>query len=297
MKKEYTTVLKCCQYIAVCSNESIYLVDSSQDLSTLAKLSLKNDNIETVFVKQLPLITDIESTLQNNREVVLLADKTQSLKLIHGSKGKTIESNYNVRSLLILAVHVTLNNNIVLGARSPGDIFPVSGRRIVIVMDIKGKHQTEWEYNKDGKRLFSVPRPSASVTNGNIFVRDVIFGNESGQVKVLSPIGEVLNTYTGHPDINQEQHPFLPKGMTRTQSDNVFVCDMDFFHLLNSDGVPLSYFSTTLLGIKWPHCIAYNTMDMCTMYIRCWVPLESNENAKLYVVEFSELKEEENYTE
>lgn len=108
--------------------------------------------------------------------------------------------------------------------------------------------------------------------------------DDSGRVITLSPTGDLLNIYTGHPDINQKQTPFTPRGMTRTPSDNVIVCDFKThaLHLLNNTGVSLSYFSTIRVDIKRPLCVTFDSKDKDTLYIGCATPKGSIEKAKLY---------------
>lgn len=288
VKREYTSDMECCHYIA-CSEQYFFIAENQS--RTLAKILLQTHFIKTIFKKMMTRITHIE-TLHPLSEDMLLADRTPILKLVNGSTGKIRESKYTAGSLLIIAVHVTLDSKVIVGARSPGNAFPIQGRRVVIVMDFDGNHLAEWEYNKHGERLFSIPRPSASVSNGNIFVRDHISSSDSGHVIILKPTGGVLNNYTGHPDINNDLNPFTPAGMTRTPSDNVIVCDCsnNALHLLNNKGVSLSYIDTTVFGIFRPFCITLNTKDKKIMYIGCATTVTSTEKAKLYEMELTELE-------
>ena len=289
--KEYTTEFKCCHFIGDGPDGSFFIVEATctNTTHTIAKILLQNDTIKTTFKKVIPIILDIETLLPTSKDI-LLADRTPILKLMNGSTGRIKESKYNAGSLLIIGAHVSLDNKIIVGTRSQGHPFPVQGRRVVIVMDIDGKYQAEWECDKHGKRLFCVPRPTASVSNGNIFIRDVLSSDNNGQVIVMSSTGYVLNNYMGHPDINNDISPFTPTGMTRTPSDNVIVCDFNnhALHVLNNEGVPLSNVNTYDIGIKFPHCITFNMKVRDIMYIGCTTFIQNTEKAKLYQVEFSE---------
>lgn len=45
-----------------------------------------------------------------------------------------------------MSLHVTKDHNVIVGAMTPGEVIPVKGRRVVIVIDQDGKHRTVHEY-------------------------------------------------------------------------------------------------------------------------------------------------------
>ena len=286
-KRTFSTNFQCCHSIAICSNGSFFIVGSipKEQFFSLENIQLTNNTLNVIYSNKFPVITDVG--IMSNK--ILLADRTPTLKLINVSTKEVSASKYYAGSLLIIAFHVTDEQKVVLGARSPGDIFPVQGKRVVIIMDANGNKITEWEYNQHGERIFSAPRPSASLNNGNIFILDYLPSSDRSRILILCPLGNVLNTYFGHSDINDEENPFTPGGMTRTTSDNILLCDMDnhALHLLSSDGTPLAYFITSKIGIEYPYCITLGNHPTI-LYIGCTSHKDSTEKTKLFEVDFSQ---------
>jgi hypothetical protein len=69
--------------------------------------------------------------------------------------------------------------------------------------------------------------------------------------------------YTGHPAVNNTDHPFTPGDLEVTKSDNIIVTDTQnhTLHILDSDGKCLQYINTKDIGIKWPWSILLKMSD------------------------------------
>ncbi|XP_076075705.1 uncharacterized protein LOC143046427 [Mytilus galloprovincialis] len=214
VNKEFTTGLKYCQFISACSDESLWIGDDKSKL--LRKVKLEGNSLTTV----LTIITTLRGIAVTHNNDLLISDATSKLKLINGKTGKVSDSKYSVDQLLIMSVHITSDDKVIVAAMSPGKVFPVTGRRVVIVMDQKGNHLTVHEQDKQKQRIFSYPKRITTTSNGNIFVANITEDNR-GRVLVLSKVGDIINEYNGCQDINTEDKPFKPASITTTPSDNI----------------------------------------------------------------------------
>ncbi|VDI79424.1 Hypothetical predicted protein [Mytilus galloprovincialis] len=100
-------------------------------------------------------------------------------------------------------------------------------RRVVVVMDQKGKQLKEYEHGNHNKRLITYPILFTSTSNRNICVVDWLDNEGRGRVVVLSPGGDILGVYTDPPDVNTGKKPFTPRGILTTPSDNIILTDMN----------------------------------------------------------------------
>ncbi|CAC5408262.1 UTP6 [Mytilus coruscus] len=70
-------------------------------------------------------------------------------------------------------------------------------------MDETGNRVREYEHDSNNKPLFSLPRRIVtSTSNGNIWVVDLYDKSFRGRVVVLGQAGNIVQIYTGHPDVN-----------------------------------------------------------------------------------------------
>ncbi|CAC5382139.1 TRIM71 [Mytilus coruscus] len=130
-----------------------------------------------------------------------------------------------------------------------------------------------------------------STSNGNICVVDTFDRDFHGRVVILSPGGDILGTYTGHPDVNTKKKPFKAFEVLTTPSDNIVVTDTDnhLLHILNDQGQCITYYNLHDMGILRPHSLALSTKG--TIYIGCLKKkalfVISDKKAKLYELEYS----------
>ncbi|XP_071145453.1 uncharacterized protein [Mytilus edulis] len=284
INKEYTTDLNNIQFIAVCSDGSMWMGDQTR--SKLQHVKLRENRTE-VITSLNSKIYGMAKTHSNNFLV-----KTQGetkLKLINTMTGQMTDSRYDVTPLLPTCIHVTSDHRFIIGAKTGGKAFPATGRRVVVVMDQEGKQLKEYEHDNHNKRLFSYPYCITTSSNGNICVVDHLDNDYRGRVVVLSPGGDVLGTYTGHPDVNTREKLFKPHGILTTPSDNIVVTDVNYhlLHLLTDQGQSITYYNLSDMGILGPHSLSLSTSG--TIYIGCVSKAGSPETtkAKLYELEYS----------
>ena len=181
---------------------------------------------------------------------------------------------------------INLQHN-VTGYCNWDEVCPVcmcKGRRPVIVMDNTGRHQNTYEYESNGKRLFTYPAAITSTRNGNICVLDWLTSDRRSRLVVLKPDGNILSTYLGHPKLNAEDKPFKPRDIVTSPSDYIIISESssNLIHMLDSSGYFVSSFDTTDIGVVYPYALSFSG-QLC---IGCSSLPQSQDNAKLYEVEF-----------
>ncbi|CAC5361677.1 unnamed protein product [Mytilus coruscus] len=287
ISKYYTTDLINIHLIAVCSDGSMWMADNLN--SKLQHVKLKENRTE-VITSLNTQIWGIGKTHSNN--ILVTTDETK-LKQINTVTGEITDSRYDVKPLYPLGIHVTSDHRVIIGAWSRGKAFPATGRRVVVVMDQEGKQLKEYEHDNHKKPLFSLPTfltstkrlftyPAfvTSTSKGNICVVDILDNDGRGEVVILSPGGDILGTYTGHPDVNTEKDPFTPAGILTTLSDNIVVTDGNnhLLHILSDQGQIITYYNLSDMGIIYPHSLALSTTG--TIYIGCASKKESPDTTK-----------------
>ncbi|CAG2230203.1 unnamed protein product [Mytilus edulis] len=282
VKKQFNTNLKYCHHLLVCHNGSIWVGDTTQ--KNVQKLKTDGDSLATV----LTIKTEIRGIVVTSDGDILLADATPRLKRINGANGKIQDSEYSVEPLQIMSLHVKKDRNIIVGAMSPGAVIPVTGKRVVIVMDKDGKHEFVYEYDNNKKRIMTYPRSITSTINGNIFVADDVHDDrKSSRILALNKNGNILNTYKGHLNINNVDKPFRPGFIQSTPLDSVIISDFNCyaFHILDNSCHLMSYYQHRDIGIEYPYCVAFTSAT--TLYLGCVQPVKSVTHAKLYEIEYS----------
>ncbi|CAC5382143.1 TRIM2_3 [Mytilus coruscus] len=294
ISKEYTTDLQNIQYIAVCSGGSMWMGDNLK--SKLQHVKLRENKPE-VITSSNTKIYGIAKTHLNN--ILVTTTGETKLKLIN-TTGEITDSRYDVKPLYPISIHVTSDHRVIIGAKSPGEPFPATGRRVVVVMDPEGKQLEEYEHDNHKKPLFSLPRFHtstkrlftypycvSSTSNGNVCVVDWLDYDGKGRVEVLSPGGNILGTYTGHPEVNTKKDPFKPRGILTTPSDNIVVTDMNnhSFHILTDQGQSITYYNLRDMGILYPFSLALSATG--TIYIGCVSEEGSPDTTKANIYELN----------
>ncbi|CAC5418591.1 unnamed protein product [Mytilus coruscus] len=154
------------------------------------------------------------------------------------------------------------------------------------MMDMDRNHEAKYEFYKKNEPLLTDPIKITTSKNGNIFIIDRIAEDYRGRVVIIEK-GSVSNIYTGHADINSQNHPFKPVNIVATQKDNVIVSDMlnNTLHILDDCGHLLFYCNTMEAGVMGPCSMTF--IRPGKLLIGCSLPLISANKAKIYEVEIS----------
>ncbi|CAC5358516.1 unnamed protein product [Mytilus coruscus] len=254
--RQFTTDLTNIDTVISHSDDTVWIADRVN--KTMKHSKLTKDNIQ-VISKVRTHVFDMSINTDNG---VLLSVGGEWVKLLNEGPVRISNSNCNVAPLRTFGIHATKDWKVITGAVTHGSAFTGTGRRVVIVMDEKGNHEKIYEHDRDNKPLFTFPRRITGTSNGNICVIDKLDTSHRGRVVFLGPAGNILHIYTGHPDINSNDSPFRPSGILTTSSDNIIVADFHnhTLHILNCNGVTITYIRTDYLGIMEPFslCLSIN---------------------------------------
>lgn len=276
IKRQFDTELNYCDFLAVCSAGTLWIGEYVN--GRIHKVKIQGN-----ILKRIQTIKSKLSGIQvlTKCKQLLLADRSPSVKIVDYDTGQISDSKYNAGSLNVVSLHITCDV-VIVGAISPGEYFPVSGRRIVILFNEDGHQEATFGRDSKGNRLFSVPFRITCTTNKNIFIVDGLSDDGVGRIVVLSWNGEVKNIYNGISSNMNVQ--FKPVDLTKTFLDKIIVCDLgsESFHILDNTGIAMSCVKACSMGIHMPFSI--DLLDDCTLYIGS-VSSEGNKNAKLYEVE------------
>ncbi|XP_071133087.1 uncharacterized protein [Mytilus edulis] len=106
---------------------------------------------------------------------------------------------------------------------------------------------------------------------------------------MLSPGGGILGTYSGHPDVNTVNKPFMPVGILTTPSDKIIVTDMNnhSLHIMTDQGQSINCYHLYVMGILLPYSLVLSTTG--SIFIGCVSEKGSRDTtkAKLYELNYS----------
>ncbi|CAC5371248.1 unnamed protein product [Mytilus coruscus] len=280
--KYFTTDLKCLHNMFAFPDGSLWMYDNSKQI--LQNVKLEENSCKVISSIPSVKINGMAFTTSNS---LLVSTRGTQLKLINIRTGQITDSKYDLKSMFPSSIKVTVDQKIILGAVTAGKLFPVAGRRVVIVIDKEGNHLKEYEYDNKNKRLFAYPKQVTITNDGNIFVIDKLDDTSRGRVVVLEPDGNVIQVYAGHGNTNSEE-PFIPAYILATPNDNIIISEDTTctLHILDNKGQIILLYNLRNIGIKLPYSIAMSTRG--TIYVGCSTALEcpETEKAKLYELEY-----------
>lgn len=279
--RKFSTELDECTCMTVVPNGGYLWLGDGKN-KTVQRFNMNGQSLLKVIVNV--VVNDIQVRLP---DCTLMACGKQNLMLINETNGLLDSSGINAGSLNIISAHVTIDQHIVVGAKSPGPSVPIQGKRLVIFMDREGNHLKVFENDMKGDRLFSFPKKITSTVNGNLFIIDLFSTDFKCKVKTITQEGVVLSIYIGNPDINNELRPFTSTDIASSQGDKVIVCDFpDYFHILSDIGEPLSLLNTRRIGIDMAYCLTFQSQTI--LYVGNSPRGADRTKADVYEVEYSE---------
>lgn len=279
--KSFTSMIKY-------SQDTLWIGDDKFDVMKHVKLT--GDNIQVISKIGIP-VYDIAVTSDNNLLLSLLGET--KLRLFNVNTGQGSDCRYNVASMWTWGIHVTKDQKVIIGAASTP--FVHECRKVVIVMDEQGNRLTQYEHDNKNKPLFTLPHRITSTSNGNIWVVDHVELYGNGRVVMLQQTRSNVQIYDGHPDINSANKPFDPQDILTSPEDNIIVTDRNnhTLHILDHDGVIITYIKTDDVGIREPSSLTLSEPGY--FYIGCEFYMKAanyeHVNAKLYEVQYSGFEE------
>ncbi|XP_063446558.1 uncharacterized protein LOC134726090 [Mytilus trossulus] len=281
--RHFTVDLRNIHTVISYSEGLLWISDASNKVIQNVKLTNENTQVLSEFNIN---VYDIAINSTNNLLLSVVGETR--LQLRNDENEEISYSEYNVAPLLTCSIHVTRDNKVIIGAKTQPNEQSAK-RKVVIVMDEKGNNIKQYEHDDNNQPLFTFPDRLTSTNNGNICVVDELDASGRGRVIVLGQTGNIVQIYTGHPNVNSKDRPFTPIDILTTPADNLIVtdCNNSSLHILNSNGTIITTISTADVGISLPYSLALSVPGF--FYIGC-ATLDSSphfERAKLFEVQYS----------
>ncbi|CAC5381905.1 unnamed protein product [Mytilus coruscus] len=259
--------------MTACSDDTLWISDSN----VLHKVKIERNTMKIIDAKDIK-IYDMACIPSKD---LLIVSKGSALREISGKTGEVTNSKYEVKDLLLSAVHVSSDGKVTVGGFRGKLRYPPVGRRAVIVMDRNGKHETTYEYDKQGNPIFTNICNITRTKNGNICIVDRLSKDARGRVVILSEDGDVLNTFHGHPEVNVS---FQPMHSRTAISESIIVSNLScsILYFLNKSGNFIGWCDTNKKGISHPY--SFSSTKAGCIYIGCTTPEGISDNAKIYEV-------------
>ncbi|XP_063425285.1 uncharacterized protein LOC134708569 [Mytilus trossulus] len=274
--KQFDTKISNVYAMAACSDDTLWVTD----FKVLQKIKIEGST-STIIEQKTIMCWDMACTPLKD---LLLADGGSILKQISDQTGEVTKTKFEVKGLRLSAVYVNRDGTITVGAFSGEVVYQAVGRRVVIVMDESGKHEAIYEYDRKGNPIFTFVLNITRTRNGNIFIVDRLSKNYTGRVVILSEDGDVLNTFSGNPEVNTEKILFQPIRVFTTPSDNIIISNLThcILYFLNNSGNYIGWKDTSKLGIIYPR--SFCSTEAGHTFVGCVKPKNSSDNTKLYKI-------------
>ena len=234
---------------------------------------------KTQIIKEIPVeIYDMKLTKSND---ILISINSSDVKLI--TQSGQIKPFLSVSPLITTGIHVTHNNDIILGVMEK-DTYKLTDKscRKIIVFGENKKEKQSYQYNKHKQRLFTVPFRITD-KNSDIVVIDRT-SYDDGRVVVLGKEGGVEWIYQGHPQINTEDKPFYPSDIVTTSVGNIIVADYNnhTLHVISGEGELLTYKDMLDQGVIHPLSLDVDTLGQ--LWVGCNTYKSEADDAKVHII-------------
>jgi hypothetical protein len=273
--KSYTTDLSGVTRLVLLDKSTAWISSYTDNIIRKVVIDDKIQTIKEIAVE----IYDI--TLTKSNDILISTYNSSDVKLI--TQSGQVKPFLSVSPLITTGIHVTNNNDIILGVIDDGDTYKLTDTscRKIIVFGENKKEKQSYQYNKRKQRLFTIPFRIKDV-NSDIVVIDRA-SDDDGRVVVLGKEGDVKWFYQGHPQINTEDKSFDPCDIVTTSVGNIIVADYNnhTLHVISGEGELLTYKVMLDQGVIFPWSLHIDTLGQlwvgCTIY-------EGQFDAKVHIV-------------
>jgi hypothetical protein len=233
--------------------------DKSTWINDFNKEVIRQINIDNITTTKQISCQISNMTLTSNNDILLSVFNSSDIKLL--TKSGEIKPFFSVSPLSPKGIHVTRDNNIIVGVRESGS-DPYTCRNIstraLLIFGMDGKQQHTYQYDSNKHRLFTVPFRITTNNNKDIVVVDKT-SDVTGRVVVVGREGGLRWTYTGHSKINVTTQ-FDPIDVVTTAAGHIIVCDCGThaLHVLSEQGDILTCKVMKDLGTEYPFSLAFD---------------------------------------
>jgi hypothetical protein len=163
----YTTDLSGIHKIITVDDKSTWVNDYSNEV--IRQINIDNDNITTT--KQISCKI-FDMTLTSNNDILLSVRNSSDINLL--TKSGEIKPLFSVSSVLPMGIHVTSDNNIIVGVVERGATLTLTDKstRALHIFGMDGRQQHTYQYDSNKHRLFTLPYRITTNNNKDIVVVD-----------------------------------------------------------------------------------------------------------------------------
>ena len=174
----YTTDLSGISNIITVHDKSTWVNDYKKQV--IRQINIDNDNI--TITKEISYQIN-NMTLTSNNDILLSVSNSSDVKLL--TKSGEIKPFLSVSPLLTKGIHVTSDNNIIVGVKEPGNTYTPTDKstRALLIFGMDGKQQHTYQYDSNKHRLFTIPYRITTNNNKDIVVVDST-SDDTGKVVV-----------------------------------------------------------------------------------------------------------------
>ncbi|XP_071169215.1 uncharacterized protein [Mytilus edulis] len=196
--------------------------------------------------------------INKDGEILMKEFDVSTIQIIsHVGEVKTV---LDTTPMILLAIHVNKDNEVIVSLREQGPPFPVQdfSVRQVIIFNSDYQRKFTLEFDKKGNKLFSYALHIRTDSKNVVYVVDCFDRQKNGRIVAVDRNGCIKFIYDGQNRLGT----FKPYAITVTQSDNIVVADYsnDALHVINSNGHLLGLqFICIDLGITEPYSLCFDT--------------------------------------
>ncbi|CAC5389736.1 unnamed protein product [Mytilus coruscus] len=255
--------------------------------TTIKSFKLKDSKCETTTVAKDEKVIVRDTTKTNNNKLLFTVASSSEIKCLSTfTPDSKIETFTSISPLYASGIHAT-NNNILIGFRDNGELFPLQeeNRRGILVYDYNCRHMRTYEYDTNNQRLFTLPNVITTNINEDICVIDSTNNTWEGRVVVLGEYGNLKWAYNGHPSINSKNN-FNPMDLVTTSKGLMLVSDRNSnaVHMLSMEGCLVTSLNESH-GIERP--VSLNINQSGQLQIGCSYRGTKDGLGKLHTVDIS----------
>lgn len=247
--KSYTTDLGSVDQLCIINHHESWVCNTANQI--LLKMCLDEKISANKISLTGTMVSDMSRVSHNQISLSLFG--TGEVKIL--TESGVIKPLFSLAPLQTRGIHVTRNNDIILGVRDSDDdsIDGTKASSKILILQMDGTKKNCIEYDKQGKRLFTLPSRITTNVNNDIVVLDHI-SLKSSRVMVLGQGGGLKWLYQGNPKINKTDNVFRAMGVVTTSTGNIIVTDLycNALHVLSMTGELLSTRIMTEQRVKWP---------------------------------------------
>ncbi|VDH97323.1 Hypothetical predicted protein [Mytilus galloprovincialis] len=231
----------------------------------------------------------LDMSVTPSKEILLNSITDDAIQLINEEGTKAFLS-IRPHPEFILSVHMTKNNEIILGVKEKSTFNSLSEdgnerKTKLMIFGTDKKHKQSLEYDMYGQRLFTSPHKITSNVNNEILVIDRVSGF-NGRVISLNREGQVRWINQGHPEVNSDYKLFDPTDIVTTKLGQIIVTDRSnhALHVLCEEGDLITCKSVKEQGILCPLSLDIDTSG------HLWIGCENDrvtQKAKLHIMNLS----------